>query len=385
MQHIVIHYDEIALKGRRRRALEELLVENVGLASPGLAGTPVARLDDRLLAGPLGDGLLDEALRRLGMVPGVAWYAAARRLPLQVETLPAAADDLPEPDRPRPFRVRATRALKSFPLDSVEIQRLVGREIQQRTGWPVNLERPELTVYLDITRHGALVYHVKHRGLGGLPVGAGGAVVCLLSGGIDSPVAALRMMCRGCRAVLVHFHNAGPDAAGVRGKIVRLAEKLAEYQPRTRLYLVPFAAIQADLIAAVPPKKRMVAYRRAMLRLAEPIRRAERAGAFVVGDSLGQVASQTLENIRATWPAAACPVLAPLIGENKRAIMDEARRIGTYDISILPYDDCCQRMVAASPATKCRLRNMEQFERRLPIEDHLEEVRREAEVIEWKK
>jgi thiamine biosynthesis protein ThiI len=205
-----------------------------------------------------------------------------------------------------------------------------------------------------------------------------------LSGGIDSPVAAYKMMCRGCSVVFVHFHNFGPQSRSVRQKIIDLVRQLTRFQPMSRLYLVPFAKVQADLIAAVPARMRMVAYRRAMLRLATPIVETERAKGFIVGDSVGQVASQTLDNLQATWPATPFPVFAPLIGESKRATTELARRIGTFETSILPYDDCCQLLVARSPDVRCRLAEVTTCEAQLPLDQHFADVQSGIEVIEMR-
>ncbi len=382
MKLIVVHYDEIALKGGRRRFFERKLIGNIRTCWPALAEAPIRRLGDRLLIGPLPDDSLPAVEDRLSSIPGISWFAEVRRLPLEVESLRSAADGFVAAGGVRSFRVTAQRSKKDFPRDSLEIHREVGRMIQERTGWQVDLEKPDLTVYIDVTPRGILVYHAKRPGLGGLPVGSSGKLACLLSGGIDSPVAAFRMMCRGCSMVFVHFHNFGPDSVGVRGKIVRLVGHFCRFQPVSRVYLVPFAKVQADLVAAIPSRMRMVAYRRAMLRLATPILEAERAKGFVVGDSVGQVASQTLDNLRATYPATDYPVFAPLIGESKRSITEQARRIGTYETSILPYEDCCQLLVARSPATECTLPEILEHESRLPVDRHFDEVREEIEVVE---
>jgi len=403
MSLIVVHYDEIALKGGRRRLFVRQLVRNIRRASAPLAEAPVCVLHDRILLGPLSGDAADAALHRLADLPGVSWYAPVRQLPLAVESLESVAESAVgakwssekgsdplnrgglTPFRigsksPASFRVRARRSNKEFPLKSNEIEREVGRMIQERTGWPVDLDGAELTVHVNVVADAILTYRDKIRGPGGLPVGSTGTLVALVSGGIDSPVAAYKMMCRGCRVVLVHFHNFSPDAVGVRRKLIELARDLARYQPVSRLYLVPFAKVQADLVAAVPPRMRMVAYRRAMLRLATPILEKERGHGFVVGDSVGQVASQTPENLRATYPATPYPVFAPLIGDTKQSIMRLAREIGTYETSIQPYDDCCGLLLARSPETRCTLEEIAACEERLPIEQHYEDVREETEV-----
>lgn len=382
---IVVHYDEIALKGGRRQLFEKRLAENVRDALSPWGRPAVQRLGDRLLIGPVAEEDFPAIAARLETTPGVAWFAQVAQLPAKAESLEQIAQQVAaEVQPPHSFQVRARRADKEFPLKSLEIERQLGRLIQQRTGWPVDLENAALTVHVDVTRHGILTYHQRRPGLGGLPVGSTGKLVCLLSGGIDSPVAAFKMIARGCQVVFVHFHNYTPDNAAVRRKIVRLVEHFLRFQPVSRLYLVPFARVQAHLIAAVPARVRMVAYRRAMLRLAEPIVAKEKARGFILGDSLGQVASQTLENLQATYPATDYPVFAPLIGESKRAIIELARQIGTYETSVLPYDDCCQRLAASSPQTRCSREQMAAWEERLALDEHLEQLAAETEIVEFR-
>jgi thiamine biosynthesis protein ThiI len=258
----------------------------------------------------------------------------------------------------------------------------MGARVQQRTGWKVDLENPEFTVFIDVAQEGIFVYTEKQRGLGGLPVGASGKLICLLSGGIDSPVAAFKMFRRGCKVVFVHFFNYSRDAREVRDKVVRIVQILSRYQSTSRLYLVPFAGLQQALVTVVPSQDRMVAYRRIMLRIAGAILEKEGAKGFITGDSVGQVASQTLDNLHTIYQAARYPVFAPLIGENKLAIMELARRIGTYEASILPYSDCCQFLVAKHPETKVSLEQAEACEERFPLDTYCEEAFRTAEVLE---
>lgn len=380
--HIIVHFDEVALKGGRRKFFVNHLIRNIREHAAPLEQLRVKSLYDRILLGPLTDEQ-DALLRRsLTRVPGVSWFSAVHRFDVALESLRLIAALCAHLPAPASFAVRTRRAKKDFPWTSPQINRELGRLIQQQTGWQVNLEDPELAIHLDVTPQGLFVYSRKEPGPGGLPVGSTGKLVCLISGGIDSPVAAYKLMCRGCKIVFAHFHNFGPDSEGVRRKLIQIVEQLSRYQGRSRLYLVPFAPLQSELIAVVPPRMRMVAYRRAMLHLAASIARAEHAGGLVVGDSLGQVASQTLENLQATYSAASMLVLSPLIGESKRSIMDWARQIGTYEPSILPYEDCCQLLVARSPETRCDPERMSQFEEQLHLAERADELVQAAEVLD---
>lgn len=344
MEVCLVHYGELALKGKNRGYFEEALIRALAAR---LDGRRVRRRYGRLIV----EGWGPEVRAALGSIPGIKHFARAERVPLDLEAIKEAAIRLAEAAPPGPFAVRTKRANKAFPLTSMEVNRLVGAAIVARTGRAVSLAEPKLTVYIEICEQEAYVYAERLPGLGGLPPGTSGKVVALVSGGIDSPVAAFLMMKRGCEVVLLHFFNETIHSLKVRGKITSLAERLATFQGKTKLYMVPFGGLQREIIRAVPAKYRMLVYRRTMMRLAEEIARLEGAKALVTGDSLAQVASQTLDNLRVIYEATSYPVLAPLIGSDKEETIALARKIGTYEISILPYEDCCSFMVAPHPET----------------------------------
>jgi thiamine biosynthesis protein ThiI len=381
-KHLIVHFDEVALKGGRRREFVHHLIRNICQHAPPLNNLRAKSLYDRILLGPIDEVQNAVLWHMLPGLPGVAWFSPVHRFEAQPTSFPQIAALFRDRPAPASFAVRTRRAKKDFPLNSPDINRELGRLIQEHTGWPVNLDEPELSIHLDVTPQGLFVYSQKERGPGGLPVGSTGKLVCLLSGGIDSPVAAYKLMCRGCKIVFVHFHNFGPQSGGVKRKLIQIVEQLSRFQGRSRLYLAPFAETQSELIAAVPPRMRMVAYRRAMLQLATPIARAERAGGLVLGDSLGQVASQTLENLQATYTATDLLVLTPLIGDGKRGIMDLAKQIGTYEPSILPYEDCCQLLVAKSPETRCDPERMAALEAKLNLAQRAAALAQAAEALD---
>jgi thiamine biosynthesis protein ThiI len=265
------------------------------------------------------------------------------------------------------FRIETQRGDKTFPLNSPEINRQLGAAVKQQSGARVDLSNPELTVTVEILPHDAFFGFEKISGAGGLPVGASGRLVALISGGIDSPVAAYRMMKRGCRLIFVHFHSAPYLDKTSQEKVRQLITLLTRHQFLSRLYLVPFGEIQRQIVTAVNRPLRVVLYRRMMLRIAEAIARKEKAKALVTGESLGQVASQTLENISVIQQAATLPILRPLVGMDKQEIIDQARRMGTFDISSIPDQDCCQLFVPKHPATKARFDEVEEAESRLEI------------------
>ena len=214
----------------------------------------------------------------------------------------------------------------------------------------------------------------KEPGAGGLPSGASGRVACLLSGGIDSPVAAWRMIKRGCRVRFVHFHSYPILSRTSQDKVAEIAALLTRHQLQSRLYVVAFGEIQRQVVLAVPPPLRVVVYRRLMLRIAERIARASGSAALVTGEAVGQVASQTLDNMAVIDASASLPVLRPLVGMDKEEIVDEARRLGTYEVSIIPDEDCCTLFTPKHPATRATVRQLDEAEAALPVDALVEEA-----------
>ena len=263
----------------------------------------------------------------------------------------------------------AKRADKRFPLSSPEIEREVGGRIKDAKGWHVDLDRPALTIHIEMLPERAFYFFGKEPGAGGLPTGTGGRVACLLSGGIDSPVAAYRLMRRGCFVLFIHFHSYPILSLASQEKVREIASVLTRYQQRSRLALVPFGDLQQKIVLAVPPDLRVVIYRRLMLRIAERLARKAHARALVTGEVIGQVASQTLENMTAIAQATGLEILRPLVGMDKDEISSEAARIGTYPISIIPDQDCCTLFTPKHPATRVRLSDVEAAEQALPTGD----------------
>jgi tRNA uracil 4-sulfurtransferase len=368
LQSAVVHYQEIALKGRNRPWFVGQLVRNLREATSDLDVPAVRPLMGRIevVLGPTADW--EEIRDRLTRVFGIANFARAGRTRPDVDELAKDILSVLDDRDPASFRVSARRADKRFPLTSPQIEREVGGRIKMARGWRVDLENPALTIHVELITNEAFYYFGKARGAGGLPTGSSGRVVCLLSGGIDSPVAAWRMMKRGCTVQFVHFHSYPILSRASQEKARELARLLTGYQLRSRLSLVPFGELQQQVTLSVPPALRVVIYRRLMLRIAEQIARGCRAGALVTGEVVGQVASQTLENLAISDEVATMPVLRPLIGMDKEEIMAEAQRLGTYPISIIPDQDCCTLFTPRHPATKARRGEIAAAERSLPVE-----------------
>jgi len=327
------------------------------------------------------DADIAELRVRLGRVFGIANFSEAWSSPQAVENLEANAWALIEGRSFNSFRIEARRGDKRFPLTSVEINQRVGAYVKERSAARVDLENAELTCWIEIVEKYALIYLHRLPGPGGLPVGTSGKVVVLLSGGIDSPVAAWKMIKRGCTPVFVHFHSFPYTNKESQEKVRQIARLLSAYCLRAKVYLVPFAEIQRHIMVDTPTQTRVILYRRFMMRLAGLVARSEKARVLVTGDSVGQVASQTIENIDVISRAVSMPILRPLIGDDKLEIVEVARRIGTYDISILPDQDCCSLFVPKHPETKADLAEIEASEARLQVEDAMKAAMASAEVL----
>jgi tRNA uracil 4-sulfurtransferase len=371
---IVVHYHELWLKGRNRRFFLGKLFTAL---RQSLQGIPVERIEqpgDRLLV-RLGEGTpLEEAIRRVERVLGIANYAVARPVERDMEALCRAAWEEVEPLKFGTFAVRAKRSDKLFPQRTSEIENVVGRHLldklrSQGRDVRVQLKDPDVTCHIEVTPGPLLVYARKIPGVGGLPANTAGRMMCLLSGGYDSAVAAYLMMKRGAHLGFVHFYGTGArpgeSSLHVASGLVRT---LVAYQYRARLYRVPFEEIQREIVRFAPENVRVLLYRRMMLRIAEAFARRDRALALVNGDSLGQVASQTLRNLVAVEAAATMPVFRPLAGMDKMDILAMTRKIGTYDISSEPFHDCCPVFLPRSPELSATPEELTKAEAGLDIE-----------------
>ena len=364
--NVTIRYHEIALKGRNRPFFVDRLATNLRKATSDLGGK-VHVLAGRLLV-EMPEGVPWETTHtRISSVFGIANFSRTEQVPRDLEALRAAAMAAVRGTSARSFRVTTKRSDKTFPVNSGEIDRQVGGAIFQGLGLKVDLYHPELTVFVEVLRDRIFLSFERQPGAGGFPVGTSGRVAVLLSGGIDSPVAAFRLMKRGCTATLIHFHAFPILDHTTIDKAISLARILTRYQFRTRLALVPFGPVQQTIVAHCPAPLRVVLYRRFMVRIAEALAPRFGTKALVTGESLGQVASQTLDNMVAIDEAARGPILRPLVGMDKDEITTEARRIGTFEVSTLPDQDCCQLFVSRSPATAATLDEVHAAEEQLDI------------------
>lgn len=369
MNSVVVHFKELSLKGKNRPWFVQILSRNLRRALHGLDVSSIRSVQGRLEIDFERDLDWDAVRGRLAEVFGLANFSRAGRAPLDLDRIAAAIlADLGD-RAPRSFRVSVRRADKRYPLPSPQIEREVGGRIKAATGWTVDLDHGELTIHVETLTSHAFYYFGKEPGAGGLPTGTSGRMTCLLSGGIDSPVAAYRMMRRGCVVDLVHFHSYPILSRASQEKVREIATLLTRHQQRTQLALVPFGQLQQQVVLAVPAEFRVVIYRRLMLRIAERLARQWRGRALVTGEVVGQVASQTVENMTAIAAATSMQILRPLVGMDKDEIAAQAERIGTLPISNIPDQDCCTLFTPRHPATRVRIEQVERVEARLPIEE----------------
>jgi thiamine biosynthesis protein ThiI len=367
---VVVHYHEISLKRGNRPLFLRHLSRNLAQSTADVGPVRVRQLPGRILLDLDGHESPDVVRDRAARVCGVSSVALAWRVESSVAAMEDAVGRLIEDRQFRSFRISARRAFKTYPMTSVELNRHLGAFVLERvkgSGVRVDLKRAELEIHVEVLPAETFVYADPVPGPGGLPVGASGTVAALLSGGIDSPVAAWRMMKRGCRVVFVHFHSVPYLPATSQAKARALVERLTRWQYRSSLLLVPLGEIQREVMLSVPPPIRVVVYRRMMVRIAEILARQMGAQALTTGESLGQVASQTLTNLVRIDEVATVPLLRPLIGMDKLEITAEAQRLETFEISIEPDADCCTLFVPQHPATRVTAEELAALEGRLDV------------------
>ncbi len=372
---VLVRYGELALKGGNRGEFERALARNIRYATQSIASVKIQRRSGRLSVRP--ERRVMEVARRMQDVFGIKSVSPAWAVPSQPEAIADVARKVFEDaladhpaDRPIRFRVSTTRAEKRFPLTSPELDRYVATCILPGTQRVcVDLDDPELELGIDVRSEKSYVFSKRLPGPGGLPVGTQGSALCLLSGGLDSPVAAWMSMKRGCRVGYVSFHSQPYLGEGSKKKVLDLACALSRWQGRSRLHVVPFAAIQERIRDMAPESYRTVLYRRMMQRIASRIADRDGYGALVTGESLGQVASQTLENMALIGAATELLVLRPLGGFDKEEIIDIARRIGTFELSNVPEPDCCTVFQPTRPVIHGRLDVCLEAEAALGVDD----------------
>jgi thiamine biosynthesis protein ThiI len=360
----VVHYSEIALKGNNRPDFVRALRKDINRALHGMEHSTTVS-EGRFLVSSDADP--HEIGRRLGRVFGVSWYAPVTRVNQDHAAMLEASLKLAKSAGGRTFRIAARRSDKSFSMTSQQLASSLGAAVSESTGMAVDLDDPDLSIHVDVIRGGALVYTDKQKGPGGLPLGTAGRVMHLFSGGIDSPVAAWLLMKRGTRPVYIHFYLAPTPSSALDSKITGLVRALADYGGKSTLVLFPFAEYQLAT-AGVPSELEPCLFRRFMRMVAEGLAPRFDATAISTGDSLSQAASQTIWNMASFDAGSTLPILRPLLAYDKEEIVTLARRIGTYELSLEEYKDCCA-MITRHPRTRVKSEVISEYVERFALQD----------------
>ena len=382
---ILLKLGEIVLKGLNRRSFEQKLMGNIRRRLVGLGKYKVTCMQSTIYVEPeSADADLDAAFEALQDVFGIVKISRAAACEKDKDAIARMAIDYLRGDmlRAKSFKVESKRSDKSFPMTSIELSQYVGGELQE--AYPncrVDVHEPELIVHLEIRDLAAYVHAQPVQGAGGMPVGSNGVAVTLLSGGIDSPVSSYMIAKRGVRLIPVHFFSFPYTSQQAKEKVVELAQILTRYCGRMTLEVVPFTHIQEEIRDKCPEEYFTLIMRRFMMRIAERIANEWNAKAIVTGENLGQVASQTMEAMASTQAVIELPVLQPLIGMDKEEIVQLSRKIGTFDTSILPYEDCCTVFTPHHPRTRPKLAEVEAAESSLDVDALVEEAFRGIERI----
>ena len=378
----VLRFDEICLKKGNREFFEARLYQNLKDTISEYGKVRLFPKRNRVLIHS--DLAIEQMSKILKRIAGICDFSPVDVVNTDLGAIEQALLQLTRGMHAGTFKLEVKRSYKEFHMNSMQLAAHLGSIIHTELRWSVDVNQPDHILQVDVHPHESYIYGERFTCMGGLPTGSSGKLISLLSGGIDSPVASYKMISRGCRITYVHFHNEHEDGKDVKDKLLRIGAQLSNFQPSTKLYMIPFGDLQRALIGFVPSKYRMIAYRRCMFRLASIIRFKEKASAYVTGDSVGQVASQTLKNLHVIHSVADSPVLSPLIGFNKNEIIEIARTINTFELSILPYSDCCSFLVDEHPETAMNVTEMEDLEANIPLADMIEDVMKNTKLYTYK-
>ncbi len=376
----LVHYNEIGIKGKNRYKFIDLLIDRIRKSLYIYGDIIVKKKTGRILVEYNPEIPWTTIEESLSTCFGIAYFARAYRHTIDLPLVKNKISNLISEKKIQTFRVRTRKCFKNIPVSTKEWDKSIGSYIQAERHLPVDLKENNLTIHIEVIPNEVYIYFKKLPGPGGLPQGISGHITCLLSGGIDSPVASWRMMKRGCEVIFVHFHGAPFLSRVSAEKALDLAEILNKYQIKSKIYLVPFGELQKQIVLSTKPEYRVILYRRFMLRIAESISNKEKVSSLVTGESLGQVASQTLSNISTIQNAVEMPILRPLIGMDKEEIIKQAKEINTFETSIEPDQDCCTLFVPKHPAVRSKSFVIENIEKKLPVDEMTKTVLEKTEI-----
>lgn len=382
--HILVRYGELTLKSGNRNTFVNQLKSNIKYALIPLEGYKVLANRDRMYVEVTEDADVEEIMRRISKVFGVHSVSPVVKVEKDIEAIKEAvvvlAKDIDEPGKT--FKVDAKRSDKGFPYETFELQQILGGEILKHIEHlTVKVKDPDYKLLVEIRHDAAYLYSRVIKGAGGLPVGTGGKTLLMLSGGIDSPVAGIEVMRRGVTIEAIHFHSPPFTSEEAKQKVIDLTQIMAETAGEIKLHLVPFTDIQKMIHKTVPENLTMTSTRRMMMRIADQFARQIDAKALVNGENLGQVASQTLGSMYAINAVTNLPILRPLLTYDKEEIVIKAKEIGTYETSILPFEDCCTIFTPKNPKTNPRLDKVESFESKVDFDAMIEKAIEGIETI----
>lgn len=384
---LIINFEEIYLKGKNQKIFIKQLVRNL---KRKLSSYSDYLHFDKAQGGSyfieiikdIPDNILNEIIYKVKNTPGITGFYVADTAGITMEEISATAVTHAQKfaDEFDSFAVVSKRINKSVPFNSMEIGREVGSAINETLGKKVDLTNPDFKLHIKVRGKYTIIYSKIIPGIGGFPVGASGKAIAMLSGGIDSPVSTFMAMNRGLHITAAHFHSVPKTSPQSIDKVKSLVQKLTDFQGQIKLYLIPVLEIQEAIAKHTDSRLRLILLRRIMLKIGQEIAKQEKAKALVTGDSLGQVASQTLENMKATEEATDMLVLRPLVALDKKYIIEKAKKIGTFDISILPHDDACGLFTPKSPEIKAQIKYVKEQCQKIPVETLVNEALAKAEI-----
>ena len=378
---ILIHYSEIALKKNNRRFFEKIFLNNIKTHLKNISYKSIKLINARILVHNIQLSDWNNIKIKLSQIMGLKNYMLVIKINSDIDSINNAAKFIINNKKFKSYSVNTKRSNKEFRLNSQEVNTLIGQNIKDITNKKVDLTNPDITVYIEILLNCSFVGTEKINGFSGLPANCQEKALSLISSGIDSPVSSFEVIKRGVNLDYIHFHSYPATNKQSINNVKKIINQLTKYQLSTTLYLVPLLKIQEKIMEQVPEKFWVVFFRRYMIMIANDVAKKINALALITGDSIGQVSSQTLSNIHVVSDASELPIIRPLAGMNKEEIINKAKKINTYDLSIEPYEDCCSFFVPTHPSTKSKLFDIERINKKLDLNELYIKAIKNIEII----